>query len=498
MADEVWAGERAVSGDTATSGQGPTAGDGAARRDWVAQRIDHKRDAYIALSDRVWDYAELRFKEVRAVADQTQMLDAEGFRMTRDVAGLPTAFMAEAGHGRPVIGFLGEFDALAGLSQEAGVSTPRPVTPGMAGQGCGHNLLGAGSMLAATVVKEYLEANGLEGTVRYYGCPGEEGGSGKTYMARDGAFDDLDAALCWHAGSFNAVMSVRMLANIQVYFRFRGQASHAAGSPHLGRSALDAVELMNVGVNYLREHMPLDCRVHYAITDSGGVSPNVVQANAEVLYLIRGPNVAQAQALFERVAKVAQGAALMTETEVQIEIDKACSDVLPNTTLEMDLYENLKHLGDVPFDAQDRAFAEAIRTSFTEEHIRSSLMQYGADVDPALPLHSGLLPFDGTPLARAGSTDVGDVSWITPTAQAYGACWAIGTPGHSWQVVAQGKSAGAHKAMLHTAKALAATALDAILTPGLLERAQAELREKTGGRAYVCPIPADVVAPPLR
>jgi aminobenzoyl-glutamate utilization protein B len=293
-------------------------------------------------------------------------------------------------------------------------------------------------------------------------------------------------------------MSVRMLANIQVFFRFRGVASHAAGSPHLGRSALDAVELTNVGVNYLREHMPSDHRVHYAITNAGGVSPNVVQANAEVLYLIRAPEVAKAMTLYERVCNVARGAALMTETELQIEVDKACSDTLPNTALETALYENLKALGGVPFDDEDRAFAEKIRESLTPDHIRSSCETYGADPNGLGPLHDGVLPFDGTSLSRAGSTDVGDVSWITPTVQAYGATWAIGTPGHSWQVVAQGKSAGAHKAMLHAAKALAATALDAIHAPELLERAKAELRERTGGKPYACPIPPEVVPASLR
>jgi aminobenzoyl-glutamate utilization protein B len=469
-----------------------------ARLDWLAQAINEQRDTFTAHSDEVWEYAELRFQEHKSVAAQTAIMEAEGFRITPNVAGIPTAFMAEAGSGSPIIGFLGEYDALAGLSQQAGAAQPQPLVPGAAGQGCGHNLLGAGSMLAAVLVKQYLAANGLSGTVRYYGCPGEEGGSGKTFMAREGAFDDLDAAFCWHAGSFNAVMSVRTLANIQVYFRFRGQASHAAGSPHLGRSALDAVELMNVGVNYLREHMPIDCRVHYAVTNTGGISPNVVQANAEVLYLVRAPDVEQARALYERVCNVARGAALMTETELTIEIDKACSDVLPNATLELDLYENLTAMGPVPFDDADRAFAEAIRASFTEEHIRSSIETYGADVPLTLPLHDGLVPFDGNALPRSGSTDVGDVSWITPTAQVYGACWAIGTPGHSWQVVAQGKSAAAHKAMLHAAQSIAATALDAILTPGLLERARAELKEKTGGKPYLCPIPADVVPPSQR
>ena len=479
--------------------RGMSMADAQARLEWIVQSARNKAHTYVEISDTVWELAELRFQEHGAVAAQIEALEEEGFTITRNVAGMPTAFAAEYGSGSPVIGFLGEYDALAGLSQQAGAAQPMPLQPGEPGQGCGHNLLGAGSMLAAVLVKDYLVANGLPCTIRYYGCPGEEGGSGKTFMARDGVFDDLDAAFCWHAGSFNAVMSVKTLANIQVYFRFKGQASHAAGSPHLGRSALDAVELTNVGVNYLREHMPTECRVHYAITNSGGISPNVVQASADVLYLVRAPNVRQAQALYERVCNVARGAALMTETTLTIEVDKACSNTLPNEALELALYENLKRMGPVPFDDADRAFAEQIRESLTEEHIRSSFETYGAtDVNLSLPLHDGLVPFDGTALPRSGSTDVGDVSWIAPTAQVTGACWAIGTPGHSWQVVAQGKSRAAHKAMLHAARALAATALDAIESPELLTRAKAELREKTGGHPYVCPIPADVVPPSQR
>ena len=467
--------------------------DAQARLDWIARTTDAKAQTYVALSDDIWEYAELRFKEHKAVAAQSALLEVEGFTVTAGLAGMPTAFVAEAGSGAPIIGFLGEYDALAGLSQVAGSAEQQAVQAGGAGQGCGHNMLGAGSMLAAVLVKEYLAANGLPGTVRYYGCPGEEGGSGKTFMARDGVFDDLDLAFCWHAATFNGVMAIRSLANIQVYFRFKGQAAHAAGAPHLGRSALDAVELTNVGVNYLREHMPSDCRVHYAVTNTGGISPNVVQANAEVLYLVRAPNVVQARALYERVCKVAQGAAMMTETVLQIEVDKACSDTLPNAALEMSLYENLKRLGPVPFDADDMAYAAEVQKSLSEEHIRSNMAAYDVIERPTLPLHDGLLPFDGNAASRMGSTDVGDVSWVTPTAQVFGACWAIGTPGHSWQVVAQGKSGAAHKGMLHAAKALAASALDVVYDPDLLARAKAEFHVKTEGKPYLCPIPDDVV-----
>ena len=467
--------------------------------DTLSARIEAKGPTYTALADTIWSFAELRFAEHRSVAAQIAALEADGFRITRDVAGLPTAFMAEAGAGGPVIGFLGEFDALAGLSQQAGAVEPAPLEPGGSGHGCGHNLLGAGAMLAAIAARDSLAAEGRSGTIRYYGCPGEEGGSGKTFMARDGAFDDLDAAICWHPGTYAGVMSNLTLANYQVYFRFKGRPAHAAGSPHLGRSALDAVEIMNMGVNYLREHIPSDWRVHYAITDTGGVSPNVVQAHAEVLYLIRAPKVAQAEALFARVRRCAEGAAHMTETGLTVEIDKACSEVVPNTVLEMAMHENLRRLGAPRFDSADIAFAEAIRASLTPEDIESGVESFGAPAETgALALPQEILPFDGSSRFNAGSTDVGDVSRIVPTVQCWGANYAIGTPFHTWQMVAQGKSPAAHKGMLHAAKAMAATALDALRDPEMLERAKTELHRRTGGKPYACPIPSEVKAPPLR
>ena len=465
----------------------------------LSASVDSKSPAFTAVADRIWEHAELRFEEHRSIEEQIALLEAEGFRVTRNLGGIPTAFVAESGSGGPVLGFLGEFDALAGLSQEAGVTEPRPVKPGATGHGCGHNLLGAGAMLAAVAARDALAEQGLPGTVRYYGCPGEEGGSGKTFMARAGVFNDIDAAVSWHPGVVSAVNSSRSMANFQVYFRFKGRASHAAGSPWLGRSALDAVEIMNVGVNFLREHMPLDCRVHYAITNSGGNSPNVVQADAEVLYLIRGPRVKEAQALFERVKACAEGAAIMTGTRMEMEIDKACSETIPNTALEMRMFENLSNLGAPAFDDADRAFAAEIRRSLSEEDIEDSLNTFGAPEEVgAQPLHEGVLHFDGTSLPGMGSTDVGDVSQIVPTVQCWGPTWAVGTPFHTWQAVAQGKSPSAHKGMVQAAKAMAATALDIFQDPELLARAKAELKQRTGGKPYQCPIPADVLPPPLR
>ncbi len=463
--------------------------------DRIVALIEAKAPSYVALSDKVWDLAELRYQEEKSVAAQIEMLEREGFKVKSGVAGIPTAFEAESGEGGPLIGFLGEYDALSGLSQKSGM-TERAPADGPNGQGCGHNLLGTGALLAAAAVKDYLKASKLPGRIRYYGCPAEEGGSGKTFMARAGMFVDLDCAVTWHPDDFYGVMSVRTLANIQAYFRFTGRAAHAAGSPHLGRSALDAVELMNVGVNYMREHMPPDARVHCAITNTGGISPNVVQAKAEVLYLVRAPDVVETIELFERVKKIAEGAALMTETQAVVDFDKACSNVLPNTALEMALYENVKRLGPTPFDDKDRAFAEKLRkAAMTPADVASALKSVGLPTNYPKVLFDDILPFDGTPQVLFGSTDVGDVSWVTPTVQAWGSCFAVGTPGHSWQLVTQGKQPAAHKGMIHAAKAMAATAIDAIENPELLAKARAELKERVSGKPYACPIPASIELP---
>ncbi|MNS86435.1 p-aminobenzoyl-glutamate hydrolase subunit B [compost metagenome] len=355
--------------------------------------------------------------------------------------------------------------------------------------------------MAAIALARHLKANHLPGTVRYYGCPGEEGGSGKTFMVRAGLFDDVDAALTWHPAPFNGVRSTNNLAVLEYFYRFKGVAAHASNAAHLGRSALDAVELMNVGVNFLREHMPQDCRVHYAITDTGGKAANVVQAKAEVLYLIRAPEMRQALDLAARVDKVARGAAMMTETEVEIVFDTASTNLLPNITLETAMHENMVALGPVAFDEADIAFAKRIQDTFTDEAIKSSIRLYqikgdvfsNRKIDGSTPLHLGLRDFEGQSHFRAGSTDVGDVSWVTPTAQCWTPAWAIGTNPHTWQVVAQGKSPAAHKAMAHAAKAMASTGLALMTSPELLANARKEWQEKTEGSNYVCPIPADVM-----
>ncbi|MFM0667115.1 M20 family metallopeptidase [Paraburkholderia sediminicola] len=463
----------------------------------VAALVDAKKDGLIRLSDEIWGFAETRWQEFQSVEAQLAVLEREGFHVTRNVGGMPTAFSAQCGEGGPVIGFLGEYDALSEMSQVAGAVEPKPACEGANGHGCGHHLLGAGAMLAAIATRDYLARHQLPGIVRYYGCPAEEGGAGKTYMARANAFDHLDAALAWHPGPYSGVFKYKSLAVIQMAFRFVGIASHAAASPHLGRSALDAVELMNVGVNFMREHMPSDARVHYAITDAGGYAPNVVQANAEVLYVVRSPDLDDARQLVARVEQIGRAAALMTDTRVSIEFDRACSNVLRNGTIEQLLMDTLATLGAPPFDETDQAFASELTQRLTDADLRECIESYRGD-----PHERGLsvrtLGLRDEPGTLTGSSDVGDVSRIVPTAQYLGACYAIGTNMHTWQLVAQGKLPAAHKGMVHAAKVMAGTAVQLCLDPAHLEAAKAELALHTDGRPYVSPIPPDVQAPPSR
>ncbi|MET0746050.1 MAG: M20 family metallopeptidase [Microvirga sp.] len=457
--------------------------------------VEAKREAFFALSDRVFDTPELNFEERRSCAAHAAMLDEQGFRVTRGVANLATAIMGEAGTGGPVIAILGEFDALPGLSQEAGTARRQELAEGGNGHGCGHNLLGSGALMAATAVKDYLEANGIPGRIRYYGCPAEEGGSAKGFMVREGVFDDVDIAISWHPAPFAGVNNPVSLACNEIVFRFTGRASHAAASPHLGRSALDAVELMNVGVNYMREHMPSTARIHYAVTDTGGSAPNVVQANATVRYLIRDRDLPEMQKLLGRVRKIAEGAALMTETTVTSEIVSGDGNLVGNTPLESLMHRNLERLGPPVFDEQDKAFAARIQETLTEEDIASAFLRFGLKPRRGVTLCDTIVPPESGDGTLVGSTDVGTVSWVVPTVQMRGATYAIGTPGHSWQLVAQGKAPAAHKGMEHAAKVMAGTALDLLLSPELIEEAKADFRERRAGRPFVNPIPDDVNPP---
>ena len=452
--------------------------------------VDAKKDRFIALSDRVWDVPELLYEEHESARLHEDALRAEGFRVQGNLGGIATALMGEAGEGGPVIAILGEYDALPGLSQRAGVDRHEPLVKDGNGHGCGHNLLGAGALAAATAVKDYLARHNLPGRVRYYGCPAEEGGAAKTFLVRDGFFDDVDAALSWHPMSFNGIIPPLTLAVSMVDFSFSGRAAHAAVAPHLGRSALDAVELMSVGVNYLREHVPQDSRIHYAYLDAGGRAPNVVQAQATVRYSVRALRAADMRDLVERVRKIAEGAALMTDTQMSFRVVTAMSEMLDNPPLYRLLHDNLARLGPPDFDEQDREYARRIQATLLPDAIAAAFA--GAGVAPdAAPLHEGLVPLDAQGVPMLGSTDLGDVSWAVPFAQAGQATHALGTPGHTWQITAQGKSPAAHKAMVNVAKALASTALDLLTEPKHLAAAKADHAKRLAAHPYVPPLAPD-------
>ncbi|MFD1929177.1 M20 family metallopeptidase [Sporosarcina siberiensis] len=457
------------------------------------------------MSKYIWDHPETRFVEFESAKYLADTLEAEGFKVERNVAGISTAFVGTFGEGAPYIGFLGEFDALSGLSQKADVTECESLEGDDVGHGCGHNLLGTGALSSAFAVKAYMEEKSLPGTIQFFGCPGEEGGSGKTFMTRDGIFDHLDIALTWHPSTVNAVMSLSSLANYQVYFRFKGVTSHAAISPHLGRSALDAVELMNVGVNYLREHVIPEARMHYAVTNTGGFSPNVVQADAEVLYLIRAPKVSEVDEIYKRVCKIAEGAALMTETNLTIVFDKACSNYIPNRALEEILFDKLVEVGPGESSEADKTFAKGIWNSLSEVEQDSSvdLMKgFGYSGDgtefEGKYLCETISPYVATDGILPGSTDVADVSWVVPTAQCTVSTSAIGTQLHTWQMVAQGINSFAHSGMLRAGEAMALTAIQILEDPELLGPIKAEHALKLAKTPYVCPIPEGVKPSGLR
>lgn len=467
----------------------------------VCASVDAHAQTYTAASDAIWEHPEVNFHEDASAGILRALLLQNGFSVTDRLDGMPNAFRAEYGSGRPVLAFLGEFDALSAMSQKAGCAVREPVTPGAPGHGCGHNLLGVGSLAAAVAVKEAIAAGLLSGTVVYFGCPAEETGSAKTFLARDGFFDGLDAILSWHPWDYNGIWPGGSLANVKMIFRFTGQSAHAAGSPELGRSALDALELMNVGVQFLREHVPEDTRIHYAITDAGGLSPNVVQARAEAVYLVRSQRLADLEGIKQRVIDCARGAAIMTGTTMEMEFVKGCSNILPNTAMEEVLISSMQTIGAPGYTQTELALARSLHDSLeAPERTLAKLSRLCAsDVRERVmahqgePIYSFIAPHTPTdaPIVTI-STDAGDASWCAPTSQLSAAAWAADTPAHSWQAVAIGKSSIAHKAMLFAAKSLALSAARLMDEPETLSRARREFLARTKDHPYVCPIPADV------
>ena len=466
--------------------------------------IDKKAPLLTELSDKIWEYAELSMLEYKSTAAYVQVLNEEGFEVTENLCNIPTAFSGSFGSGKPVIGILGEYDALSGLSQVAGATEKTPLEENGCGQGCGHNLLGAGALGAAIAIKEAIKAGELTGTVIFYGCPGEEGCAGKTFMAREGIFKALDAAITWHPGDTNEIMYGSNAACMQVEYTFTGLAAHAAGNPWSGRSALDAAELMNVGVQFLREHMSPKASVHYSISDAGGISPNVVQPIAKLIYMVREETVQKAKALLKRVDNIAKGAALMTDTQVTCRQIDGTASTLSNQVIENVLHANLSAAPLPEYSEDEIIYAKQLRATYdtsmlpgtrTYEDLKVKKFVLEQTVNGTLPINNFVFPHTPCNPFSPGSTDVGDVSWLTPTAQFSAVTWPSGSPGHSWQNVSCGKTSIAHKGMLYAAKALAGAAADLMTQPQLLTDAKEEFAI-SAAEGYDCPIGPDLIPMP--
>lgn len=438
----------------------------------MKQRVDQNildgKDAYERIAMQIWNFAEVGYKEERSAALLQETLRSHGFRVTTGVAGIPTAFVAEYGSGSPSIGILAEYDALPGLSQMA-VPERRPAEGSEAGHACGHHLFGTASVAAAIAVKDLMERGAIAGTVKLFGCPAEEGGSGKVYMVRAGLFDGLDAVIHWHPGDRNEVTLTSALANKSAKFRFYGAAAHASSAPEKGRSALDGVEAMNFMTNLMREHMPQEARVHYIIT-RGGTAPNVVPDFAEVYYYVRHPDKDIVKDLFTRVEAAAAGAAQGTGTRTDYEIIGGTHDLLINTTLARAAQANLERVGGVEYNQEELAFGKKIQETLMSP--------------PDVKQASTVVPFDAERTAGIGSTDVGDVSYAVPTVGVRIATWVPGTPAHSWQAVACGATSIGIKGMIVAARTMAMTAVDLYTQPQLLVDAKKEHVATKGDYQY--------------
>lgn len=447
--------------------------------------IDEKSELIDRISDSIWDYAETTYNEFNSSQCLCDALSNEGFTVTTGLGGIPTAFSGSFGKGKPVIAVIGEFDALSDLSQEAG-NTERCPLKAENGHGCGHNQLGAGSFAAALAVKRFLEEEKCDGTVVYFGCPAEETGAGKSFMVKAGVFDNVDAALYWHPADVTCVRPFRNLANAVIDFSFDGRAAHAGSHPHLGRSALDAVELMNVGVQFLREHIIADARVHYAFKDAGGSSPNVVQPHSEIRYLLRAPDIADLKEIRDRVIDIARGAALMTGTTVTWKEGQGASNIVLNNVLMRILQDCLEHT-EMPAPTDEEL-------KFASRLCRTGLAGYPG-VDSETPYDLQIRPLDLSEKLKFTSNDLGDVSWICPTVQLYTSSQVRGTPNHSWQLTAQGKSSFGHKMLRFAGKVLARTAAELFRDPSIIEEAKSEQKKRIGDTRYVSPIPDDIECP---
>ncbi len=473
--------------------------------EFIEKTVDNKASRIIEANDKIWEYAELAFHEYQSAGLLCSLLKEEGFTVETGLAEIPTCFKGSFsfGSGRPVVGILGEYDALSGLSQMGGCPTRQEYAKGAPGHGCGHSALGAGSLAAAIAVKEYLQEFKKDGTVIYFGCPAEEGAGSKQFMARAGLFDDVDFVYTWHPDSVNMVDNSHNNAIMGANFHFEGVSAHAGSTPFLGRSALDAAELMSVGCNYLREHIIPEARIHYAYINAGGTAPNVVQDHSTVRYEVRAPYVYQLKELFDRVVNVARGAALMTGTDMTCDLSMAFTEYIPNRALAAIADECMKEVGAPKWTSEDYELARQFLDSYndqTKQAIRENLEEiYGRErLEDILarPLDSEIHPFHPDKLVQvAGSTDVGDVGYAVPTLNLRVATCCAGNVGHTWQMTAQTCSPLAHKGLLTAAKMIALASIRTMERPDIIEAAKAETKKRNGGH-YTCPLP-DSVKPPL-
>ncbi len=474
------------------------------QKQFVQTQVQRIARDMINIRDRIFTYAELPYREVKSSELLARVLRQYGFEVTEGAAGIPTCFYGvfSNGEGGMTVGYLGEYDALDGLSQKAGCAVRDPVRPNAPGHGCGHCCLGVGSLAAAIVMREYLIAGNIPGKVIYYGCPAEEGAGSKQFMARAGLFDCCDFVYTWHPAGRNMVDVFHNNAIMGANFYFKGRTAHAGATPYLGRSALDAVELMSVGCNYMREHMIPEARVHYAYIDAGGTAPNVVQDRATVRYEVRAPYVSQVKELYQRVVKVAEGAAMMTETTVVPELAMAFTEYLPNLALSPIVSKAMEEMGAPEWDESDYALAKKFLESFpeeTKESIKEEYQRnYGEDKWEAVwekPLDGTVRPFSEEDISQeAGSTDVGDVGYAVPCVNLLVATCGIGTTAHTWQFTGQVGSILGTKGMLKAAEMLAFAAILTMEQPDAVARAKAEVLERNGG-AYSCPLPDEVLPP---
>ncbi len=443
--------------------------------DEALNQLDSKTEFYGDIAHTIWGYAEMGYQEKQSSALLQNTLKNEGFTIKAGVADIPTAFIAEYGSGSPIIGILGEYDALPGLSQQA--IPEKASAGGKAGHACGHHMFGTASAAAAITVKNWIKENNIKGTVRFYGCPAEEGGSGKVYMTRAGLFNDIDVALVWHPGDENNANPSIALANKSAKFRFYGVSAHASTAPDRGRSALDAVEAMNYMVNMMREHVPQETRIHYVITN-GGKAPNVVPDFAEVYYYSRHPRRDVVIGIFDRIVKAAEGAAIGTGTTMEYEMIGGTYEKLQNFTLQKLMYDNLVKVGGYTYNPEERAFAEKISKTLNRDlnlKYSEGIVPYTTEMDPN----------------GAGSTDVGDVSFNVPTVEISTATWVPGTPAHSWQAVAAGGTSIGTKGLMVAAKTIAVTAMDLYLNLDIIEKAKKEFHESRGKDFKYIPLLGD-------